>query len=82
MCKIIPKTEPPIAESGSNQLVLLLEMKNCTTSKTIEIIETIKNAQTRYFLISIFSLGFLRVTTSASSIQRDHPSVQGKQARS
>jgi len=67
MCKMIPKTEPAIAVSGSNQLVLLLERKNCTTSKTIEIVQTIKNAQIKYFLISIFYLGFFRVITRASS---------------
>jgi hypothetical protein len=53
MCKMIPKTEPAIAVTGSSQLVLLLERRNCTISKTIEIAQTIKNAQIKYFFISV-----------------------------
>ena len=71
---IIPAIAPMITKSGSNQSTVLWEMKNCTSSKTIEIAQTIKNAQTRYFLISIFSFGFLRVTTSASSNSK-RPSI-------
>jgi len=64
MCNIIPKSEPAIAVSESNQLVLPGSTKNCTTSKIIETIQTIKNAHTRDLFISIFMPGFFRVITS------------------
>jgi hypothetical protein len=64
MCRIIPTIEPAIAMRGSKQLVAPLERINCTNSKMIEIKQTIKNAQTRNFCISIFSLNFFTIITS------------------
>ena len=67
MCRIIPTIEPAITMRGSNQLVAPLERKNCTNSKMIEIKQTIKNAQIKCPLISIFILGFFKVMTSGLS---------------